>query len=185
MPLGSGYSAEEQITGSAEHGGLQIAVYPMKREVFERRFPKSLEDESCLSLCIEEDDLGLAPGGRMRQEIYEDPYERQDWHDTKSSRCFVHLCNSMVWQSITGSAPPHPTLTAKNYTQAGLPWFDYYDDSQAALAGLAILAKLKSVTQKSFAKGEVVLPENESVTPTNVIEFRKELKREQVREGQF
>jgi len=36
MPLGSGYSAEEQITGEAEHGGIQIVVYPMKREVFEK-----------------------------------------------------------------------------------------------------------------------------------------------------
>ena len=26
MPLGSGYSAEEQITGEAEHGGIQIVV---------------------------------------------------------------------------------------------------------------------------------------------------------------
>jgi hypothetical protein len=40
MPLGSGYSAEEQITGEAEHGGIQIVIYPMKREVFEKRFPK-------------------------------------------------------------------------------------------------------------------------------------------------
>jgi hypothetical protein len=39
MPLGSGYSAEEQITGEAEHGGIQIVVYPMKQEVFEKRFP--------------------------------------------------------------------------------------------------------------------------------------------------
>ena len=30
MPLGAGYSAEEQLTGEAQHGGLQIAVYPMK-----------------------------------------------------------------------------------------------------------------------------------------------------------
>lgn len=27
MPLGAGYSAEEQVMGKAEHGGLQIAVY--------------------------------------------------------------------------------------------------------------------------------------------------------------
>ncbi len=40
MPLGRGFSAEEQLTGEAEHGGLQIVVYPMKRSVFERRFPK-------------------------------------------------------------------------------------------------------------------------------------------------
>ena len=46
MPLGSGYSTEEQITGKAEHGGIQIIVYPMKREVFEKRFPKiDLEKE--------------------------------------------------------------------------------------------------------------------------------------------
>ena len=39
MPLGEGYTAEEQITGEAEHGGLQIEIFPMKREVFERRYP--------------------------------------------------------------------------------------------------------------------------------------------------
>ena len=42
MPLGSGYSAEEQITGEAEHGGIQIIVYPMKPEIFEKRFPQGI-----------------------------------------------------------------------------------------------------------------------------------------------
>lgn len=35
MPLGQGYTAEEQITGQAEHGGIQIIVYPLKKEAFE------------------------------------------------------------------------------------------------------------------------------------------------------
>ena len=35
MPLGEGFTAEEQLTGEAEHGGLQIAVYPMKRSIYE------------------------------------------------------------------------------------------------------------------------------------------------------
>src|SRR6516162_6462525 len=30
MPLGEGYTAEEQLTDKAEYGGLQIVVYPMK-----------------------------------------------------------------------------------------------------------------------------------------------------------
>ena len=34
MPLGRGYTAEEQLTGEALHGGLQISVHPMKREVY-------------------------------------------------------------------------------------------------------------------------------------------------------
>ena len=40
MPLGAGYSAEEQVTGKAEHGGLQVLAYPMNREIYEKRFPK-------------------------------------------------------------------------------------------------------------------------------------------------
>lgn len=39
MPLGKGYTAEEQLTGKAEHGGLQIIVYPMKLD----RYLKILE----------------------------------------------------------------------------------------------------------------------------------------------
>ena len=32
MPLGGGYTAEGQITGKEEHGGLQFAIYPMKAD---------------------------------------------------------------------------------------------------------------------------------------------------------
>jgi len=39
-PLGLGVTAEEQITGEAEFGGIQIEVIPMKSEVFNRRFPR-------------------------------------------------------------------------------------------------------------------------------------------------
>src|SRR5215510_11716462 len=102
MPLGAGYSAEEQITGQAEHGGIQIVVYPMKREVFERRFPEQkLREFAPRGLAFGEHtllgsqraaaDMGLAPGGRMKQEIYKDPYDFDDWDTTQSSRCFVHI----------------------------------------------------------------------------------------------
>jgi hypothetical protein len=36
-PLGGGYTAEEQITGKAEHGGIQILARPMKAAVCEAR----------------------------------------------------------------------------------------------------------------------------------------------------
>ena len=35
MPLGQGYTAEEQLTGTAEHGGLQIIAYPMQAVRYE------------------------------------------------------------------------------------------------------------------------------------------------------
>ncbi|MEO2017113.1 MAG: hypothetical protein ABGZ53_22385, partial [Fuerstiella sp.] len=102
-----------------------------------------------------------------------------------TSRCFVHLCNSMVWESVTGSEPPHPPPTAKQYTKAGLPWFEYYDDSFAAVSGTAALAGMKSVAQLNSEKGQVVLPENDAVTPDNVVVYRKGLQQGQVREGAF
>ena len=197
MPLGSGYSAEEQLTGKAEHGGLQIQVYPMKREFFEKRFPvqpakkmmgrpRSLDaDFLCAAECSAAPDMGLAPGGRMRQEIFDDPYSLDEWQLDETSRCFVHLCNSLVWNSITGTHPPHPAPTSKQYTEAGLPWFDYYDDNATAVDGAEKLANMKSVAELSAEKGDAVLPENEAVTPENLVVYRKGLKKSQVREGSF
>ena len=57
--------------------------------------------------------MGLAPGGRMKQEIFEDPYDYNDWDRRTSSRCFVHLANSLVWRQVTGADPPTVPLTAE------------------------------------------------------------------------
>jgi len=76
MPLGAGYTAEEQLTGQAVHGGLQIIAYPMKRQAFKKRFPRT--NIRSISLFCLNSEMGLAPGGRMRQEIYEDPYDFDD-----------------------------------------------------------------------------------------------------------
>lgn len=200
MPLGSGYSAEEQITGLAEFGGLQVVVYPMKRKVFERRFPKiefrparrsmlgtkTASFESVDSVCsMDSMEMGLAPGGRMRQEIYEDPFDITDWDMSAGSRCFVHIANSLIWQGITGQLPPTVPPTAKQYTQASLPWFEYYDAEAKALHSTDALVNLKSVAQIAQQKGDVPLPENQSVDPHNVVQLRNGLKKDQVREGAF
>lgn len=195
MPLGTGYSAEEQVTGKADHGGIQIIVYPMKRNIFEKRFPKveqiipdvSFEEDLCLSL--EEPkasyDMGLAPGGRMKQEIYEDPFDLNDWEMDHRSRCFIHIANSLVWRAITNDSPPTVPFTAKEYTKHGLPWFEYYSDNSSSLDGSGILKVLKSVVQMGKDKKDKPLPENESVTPGKIVELRKGLKKTEVREGTF
>jgi hypothetical protein len=194
MPLGSGYSAEEQITGEAQHGGIQIVVYPMKREVFERRFPKielrykkikMLRKMPLESSIAAEPDMALAPGGRMRQEIYEDPFELNDWDMDYRSRCFVHITNSLVWRAITGEAPPTVPPTAKEYAKHGLPWFDYYTDNATALKADEKLKGLKSVVEIGKEKGDNPLPENESVNPEHIVKLRSGLKKNQVREGGF
>lgn len=190
MPLGAGYSAEEQITGRATYGGLQLVAYPIKAEAYKRvaARPRAVTKEFLLMELGAETpgaDMGLAPGGRMRQEIYEDPHDLLDWDQEHASRCFVHLANSLVWRRITREAPPTVPPTAAEYAKAGLPWFDYYAEGVRPVDGSGVLRKLKSVLRLGKERGEVPLPENEPAPPVSVVELRKGLRSGQVREGRF
>ena len=189
MPLGDGYTAEEQITGKGTVGGIQIVAYPMKREAYERHFSRrrtlsfgSVTGEHLKLGCAE---FGLAPGGRMRQEIYTDHYALEDWDQRHRARCFVHIANAQQWRAITGDAPPTEPVTAAAYRTAGIPWFDYYAADQQALPGAGILSLLKSVAQLGHAKGQQPLPENDPIQVEHIVQLRRGLKRSEVRDGAF
>lgn len=205
-PLGAGFTAEEQISGKAEHGGVQIEVIPMKKEVYERRFPKrssimrgmnysaSSVEYECVSLCdsvgaaAASADMGLAPGGRMKQQIHDDPFDFNDWDVTNRQRVFVHLANSLVWRAITKHDPPHPPQTAEDYTMAGLPWFEHYKDDAKVLGGTDVLAAMKSVMAMGFQKGLGILPENKDadIKPEQVKQLADKPKNpNEVREGRW
>jgi hypothetical protein len=173
MPLGDGYTAEEQITGAAEHGGIQIVVYPMKRDRYEamlKRQTHMIFENACCSLKMMSatSEMGLAPGGLMRQEIYEDNYGFDAWDQEASSRCFVHILNSDQWNEVTGKQIPGSSPSAADYNAAGLPWFNYYDDKLSALKGGEKLSGLDSVAAKGVKQGEEPLNGNEPVKPHNV-----------------
>ena len=188
MPLGEGYSAEEQINQIAEIGGLQIEVYPMKRKAFEKRWPITRHPKAHY-VCKREvmysisppPDMALAPGGRMRQEVYEDEFEMSEWDLNTSSRCFVHLTDSRVWKTITGKNPPTIPITAKQYSEHRLPWFEYYGGSRP-LAGSKVLGKLQSVVDMAIRKGVSTLQKNESLNQKNIFRIKKNRNSVQVRE---
>ena len=66
-------------------------------------------------------EMGLAPGGLMRQKIYRDKYGFETWVRSARSRCFVHIFNSEQYLQASGAAPPSMPPTAKDYTDAGCP----------------------------------------------------------------
>ncbi|MCX5583533.1 hypothetical protein ACFV0H_02490 [Streptomyces erythrochromogenes] len=89
--------------------------------------------------------MGLGVGGSMHQEVYRDERPLSDWAEEPGARIFVHLVTPPAWRRITGEdAPPSPVDRAA-YTKAGLPWFDYYDDSAADLAPTDTLSGVKPV----------------------------------------
>lgn len=164
MPLGEGYTVEEQISRTAEHGGLQLLVTPVKAARY-RKLKRELQIARREAVSFDQAAMGLAPGGRMRQEVYEDRFELSDWNQKHVSRCFVTIVNAALWPSLTGEIPPTVPPTAAEYTKAGLPWFEYYDPGAVPLLGSKVLAKVKSVNALSELKGASVLPENDSVVP--------------------
>ena len=117
----------------------------------------------------------------MRQEIYEDEHGIDAWDTSTSSRCFVHIVNSVQLLHLTGCQPPSKPPTAQNYTNAGLPWYDYYGGDLKAVQGAKKLAELDSVASVKLKKGEGFFPYNDPVTPAVV----KRLNRSMVREGVF
>ena len=126
-------------------------------------------------------DMGLAPGGLMRQEIYEDPHGFDAWDRSARSRCFVHILNSMQFLQVTGVEPPAKPPTARHYTEAGLPWFEHYGGDLTALDGAKKLAGLDSVAIRKLKQGEGVLADNDPVSPAVV----RRVGHARVREGEF
>ncbi len=184
MPLGAGYTVEEQLSGKTKFGGLQFEAIPMKAShyfdcVLQRTLPRSLAEviddlipkwckDSGVRYC-KSMSMGLGVGGRMKQQIYKDPYEPDAWDMGQSSRCFVHLCDAMMWREITGENPPHKPVTPQQYAKAGLPWFDYYRDDLAVLEGTKKLADIKTVNSISEAKESKPLDFNDPVEVPFVI----------------
>ena len=193
MPLGSGYTVEEQITGEAVHGGLQLIVYPLDARYYTPPRPdtrsvlgglwngyagdclmanasyacaESLSVNACSAQSAQ---MGLAPGGLMRQEVYADRHGIEKWDQAHSAKCFVHLLNSQQFERVTGRKPPTQALTAENYTRAGLPWYDYYAEGHQALPGADKLKRLDSVAALGHKNGEQPLPEDGPVVTPHVV----------------
>lgn len=164
-PLGSGESVEEQITGKAEFGGIQIQAFPMKSELYREliELPRVQEDDSDYleipAFLRRQDDacIGLAPGGQIKQEIYDDKYGLDAWDIGAGSRCFIHTVNSKSWTALTDLPMPTKPISARAYKTAGVPWFKYYGEGKKTLPGSSILSKLKPKKESPKKQQEDVL----------------------------
>ena len=162
MPLGGGYTVEEQITGKAEYGGMQLIVYAAKEGEFEEPEPElylrqdmeacySPESYSPLVACSPA--MGLGAGGKMEQKIYPDEYGVDVWDTANCAEVYVHIANSSMFERITGEKPPQSPISAETYTEYGLPWFKLYDEYVPDPVASDELAKVKTVDEMDVAAG--------------------------------
>jgi hypothetical protein len=175
-PVGKGMTVEEQVTGESNWQGIQLKAFPVKAgyywrtelegtirnawrlavEMKSERFREECsvfdgEMAGATYACMEAGDLGLAPGGRMRQEIYEDERSLKHYNIKAAARCFVHLSNAENWQELTGEPAPETPISARSYMNAGLPWYEY-ESAEKSLKGSKKLSKTHSI--KDVLKGQ-------------------------------
>jgi hypothetical protein len=195
VPLGKGLTVEQQLTGEESWGGLQLQAFPVAidkcwaervEEMLEVRWnalitppptnregvflrTSAAKGDSDIYYCAAE--AGLGAGGRMRQKITADPYGLEAWDISRTSRCYVHLCLADDWMRLTGTLPPHQPPTAKDYTRAGLPWFDY-EDAKPAVEVKTALSNIKSVNTIIGEKTGLELADNASLDLANIVKLK-------------
>jgi hypothetical protein len=201
MPLGMGYTVEGQVTGEERFGGLQIISFEPKRGRFPDAPPRpdvrlrgtngemyGLTAPAPAAACPPPQaspavmarraggpaggtEMGLAAGGRMRQQIYPDRHGVATWDEHRFGRVYVHIVNSQMWREITGEPPPETPVSARSYAESGLPWFELYDEEKGDIAPSEQLANVKSVTEFDAEKGFASQQDDDSVVAEPVITY--------------
>ena len=185
MPLGMGYTVEGQVSGEERFGGIQLKVFAPRPGLFPERQAREDDDADCR--CAEEalfccapspapfgvtsrslsrrraGAMGLGAGGKMKQKIYSDPHGLATWDEQQSGRLFVHIVNSELWREITGEAPPESPVTAREYANHDLPWFDLYDEGAPTLSSQSTLDQVRSIKQMDQQQCTLPLQDDEPV----------------------
>ena len=194
MPLGGGHTIEEQLTGEAEFGGLQLEVTPMKAGVYANRraesktlqtFPLSNvkhQQVTCDKLVLNPE-MGLGKGGRMRQQVYDDKNKAGAWDTTQAKCCFVQIANSQTWRDTTGSRPPTKPLSPAEYVKHGLPWFEFYKD-EPVVGGSNELKGTETVADLNKKEG-VEMEDNSPLPITQIRDLSAKLASDEVRVGRI
>lgn len=177
MPLSEGYTAEEQLTGEAKWGGIQISVTPLKRSVWkdlvEMHMPMIKEVYEKINNEGEISSMGFAPGGKMKQEIFTDTFNLEDWDQEATQRVFVSILKISDWKKIVQDDDLSAPASAEDYNAAGLPWFEYYGRDQQILPGSKKLSDLESLAKIHNKKTGSILPGSTDFTVQKKLTLNK------------
>lgn len=169
MPLGDGYTVEEQLSDTPSLGGIWLSVCPLKKSVWDERPLQRGPGDMTVDFCATPlAGMGLGAGGSITQSIATPVEPHTNWDTKAQASIFVEIANSAQWQSLTGSHPHSRPLTIEQYLEYGYPWFEWYDDTLARV-GSDRLAEVATVRSVSGKRGDSALPDNTFFTPPKPI----------------
>ncbi|KAJ3545748.1 hypothetical protein NMY22_g2314 [Coprinellus aureogranulatus] len=112
--------------------------------------------------------LGIAAGGRIKQNIYRDSGSVRDYNEQIGRRVHIHIVTPEFWEDLTGVLPPITPITRGLYESQGIPWFKLFDDyvdsiaeTSEALASVLPVSELDKIRSDSAvnAQDSVVNPD--------------------------
>lgn len=111
-----------------------------------------------------DEEMALAVGGQMRQDVYPDQHGPRFWDAKAGQTVNVHLAGPAMYSAITGKIPPETPITAAEYTLHGFPWFALYDEVDILdIEAPEVLALIKSVAKMGDAEAAEQLPKKPRV----------------------
>jgi len=142
-----------------------VIPYPHLEEEFEK-------SEVKFSLRAE-DEMGIAAGGRIRQQIFEDTYGAESWDGSAYRDIAIHIVNSEAYHRITGlPAPPSP-ITADVYARQKIPWYSDYNEPARSVAPVSIFKRILSIGRIDKNRGvtDDEMPPR-SIQPEDIVRIR-------------
>ena len=110
------------------------------------------------------DEMGIAAGGSIKQQIIEDTYGAESWDEDARRDVVIHIVNSEAFHRITGlPAPPSP-ITADDYSRNKIPWYSDYEEKKRVVAPAGIFKRIFSIGRIDRSRGitsEEPLPKHE------------------------
>ncbi len=169
MPLGKGYTIESQITDEEKFGGFQFVVFECKPGRFPERDPEidrrvrwaeqyGRQAALYCSIALDEGDddqeMGIAAGGSIKQQIQKDTYGIESWSPELKRSLTIRLVNSLAYKEITGMEPPASPITAAEYKRAKIPWYSHYDETAPVIKPPSIFKRILGISAIEKKRGE-------------------------------
>jgi hypothetical protein len=163
VPLGDGVTVDGQLAGEGEQGGLTLSLFAPRPGRFPEQEPPrpafGMEVMACAAPA-----LGLAAGGRIRQDVAADEHGLDTWQPEPAATVEVDLVDALAFEALTGLRAPSLVLDAATYTELGGPWFDLIDPTAEDLRAAERLAGVRSLADLEGRRDEPLpIPEEQVV----------------------
>ncbi|THC94159.1 hypothetical protein EYZ11_006367 [Aspergillus tanneri] len=118
--------------------------------VFNRFSKKALDkhrgDETYDSTQNRLQEMGIAAGGKLMQDIVTDRSDRRIWNKASAKLLNFQILHPLDFETLTHIVPPSTPITAEEYIKAELPFFVVEEDTDQRLGGAAALTEVKSIS---------------------------------------